>query len=127
MATDASERIVNLALYLASAREPVTADEIAVNVAGYSPGQDEATFLRMFERDKADLRNAGLVIAVDDSGESDAYRLDTRATFAEPLTLDAREVVQLRAAAAALLTDPSFPYARDLRFAIAKQIGRAHV
>jgi proteasome accessory factor B len=125
MAGDASERIVNLALYLASAGGPVTADEISANVAAYPPGQDEDAFLRMFERDKADLRNAGFVISVDGGGESDAYRLDARATFAEPVELDRRETAEVRAAGAALLTDPSFPYARDLRFAMAKLMARA--
>ena len=121
---DASERIVNLALYLAAAREPVSADQISANVTGYPADQDEDTFLRMFERDKEDLRGAGLVIIVDRGRDSDAYRLDAKATFAEPIVLDAREVVELRAAGAALLTDPSFPYARDLRFAIAKLMAR---
>lgn len=115
----AVERLVNLALYLASTTRPVTAEEIGVNVPGYPAGQDEAAFKRMFERDKDDLRLAGLAIAVE-RGDTDRYRLDDAATFAGPLELDPREAMQLRAAAAAALADTSFPYAADLRLALAK-------
>jgi len=69
MVVSASERIVNLALYLASAVHPVSANEIAVNVAGYSPDQNAAAFGRMFERDKDDLRHAGIVIELDRSDD----------------------------------------------------------
>jgi proteasome accessory factor B len=118
---DASERIVNLAIHLAAAREPVTAEQVRAEVAGYPAGQDDAAFARMFERDKDELRRAGLVLDVGTGGGgSEAYRLDAQATYAGRLTLDPRETIELRAAGAAALTDPSFPYADDLRYALAK-------
>ncbi|MDO8963575.1 MAG: WYL domain-containing protein [Coriobacteriia bacterium] len=117
---DASERIVNLALYLGAAAGPVSAEQVRSNVAGYPAGQDGAAFARMFERDKDVLRDAGLVLTVDRSGTGEAYRLDPGATFAEPVELDVRETLELRAAGAAMLADPSFPYAIDLRHALAK-------
>ena len=120
MSVDASERIVNLALYLASARRPVSALEIAAGVAGYPADQNAAAFGRMFERDKDDLRHAGFVIEIDRSDDVERYRVDADATFSDTVELDPLEAVELRAAAAAMLGDPSFPYADDLRLALAK-------
>ncbi len=120
MSVTASERIVNLALFLASARRPVSAQEIAAGVAGYPADQNAAAFGRMFERDKEDLRHAGLVIEIDRSDTVERYRVDVDATFSEDLKLEPVEAVELRAAAAAMLGDPSFPYAEDLRIALAK-------
>jgi predicted DNA-binding transcriptional regulator YafY len=62
---DAAERLVNLALLMASAGEPVTAAQVRSRVAGYPEGQNETAFLRMFERDKEDLAAAGMVLVVD--------------------------------------------------------------
>ena len=116
---DASERLVNLAMYLAAAREPVSAYDVRANVDGYAPAeeQDEAAYLRMFERDKDDLRTAGFAIETD---SDDRYLLDTEATFAAEISLSAEEYAALRATAAALMDDPAFPFTSDLRFALAK-------
>ncbi len=115
--TDAIERIVNLALFFADARGTVTAEQARAQVAGYPADQDEAAFIRMFERDKDDLRKAGLTILADDEGN---YRLDRTATFSAPIDLDAGETAAIRTVSAALADDPSFPYAADLRLALAK-------
>lgn len=118
--TDALERLVNLALFLATASEPVTADRIRSEVAGYPPGQDEAAFLRMFERDKDDLRAAGLALQVAKRDEVEAYRLDPKGTYSAEIVLSAGEVAAIRAVGAALVDDPAFPYGEDLRLALAK-------
>jgi len=117
--TDATERLVNLALYLAATRGPVTRARIRTDVAGYPPAtqQDEAAFARMLERDKKDLRAAGLVIESDAEGN---YRLNSGATFAAGVTLAPEEAAAVRAVGVALLADPSFPFAEELRFALAK-------
>jgi proteasome accessory factor B len=122
MALDATERIVNLAFFLAAAHRPVSATEIQAHVAGYAAGQSPEAFGRMFERDKDDLRAAGLVINVDRGGEVERYRLDEGATFAERVGLTPLEAVELRTAAAAMLADESFPFGDDLRPAIAKVV-----
>lgn len=118
--TDAVERLVNLAITIASAPSPITASQLRDRVAGYPPGQDDAAFQRMFERDKEALRAAGLVFAVDRSGEVESYRLDEGATFAPRVELSAEDATVIRAAGAAMLSDPSFPRAADLRLALAK-------
>jgi proteasome accessory factor B len=114
---DAVERLVNLAFYLAEAREPVSAERIRVDVSGYDGDQDREAFLRMFERDKDALRDAGFAIVADEDG---AYRVDRSATFAADIELSSEEAAAVRAAGSALLGDPSFPFALDLRLALAK-------
>ena len=117
---DAAERLVNLALYLAAAREPVTAEQVRARVEGYPGDQDDAAFYRMFERDKKDLRAAGLHIDVLERGLGEAYRLDAASSFASPVELSAEERASLVAVGSAMREDPSFPFAADLRLALAK-------
>lgn len=117
MADASTERIVNLAMYFA--HEPVvTTRDIRDNVAGYPAGQEDDAFERMFERDKNQLRENGFVI-VSEPG-SDEYRLDRDATFAAEVDLSPAEAAALRAVGLALLGDPSFPFADDLRTALGK-------
>jgi proteasome accessory factor B len=126
MTMDATERIVNLALFLATAHRPVAATEILSVVPGYPPGQSAEAAARMFERDKDDLRAAGLVITVDHSTSPEMYLLDQQATFAQATGLTPLEAVELRTAAAAMLADESFPFTDDLRPAIAKIVATTH-
>ncbi|MDP2183363.1 MAG: WYL domain-containing protein [Actinomycetota bacterium] len=114
---DAAERLVNLALYLAAAREPVSAARVRADVEGYPADQDAEAFLRMFERDKDELRAAGLAIQADPEGR---YLLDTDQTYSAEVELSAAEFAAVRAAVAALAEDPGFPFAADLRLALAK-------
>jgi predicted DNA-binding transcriptional regulator YafY len=116
---DSAERLINLALFLAGTRDPVTAAQCRSAGLGYPEGQDALAFDRMFERDKDTLRAAGLPIEVDRRGEVEAYRLDASA-YAAPITLSAEEVAALSAVAAAARHDPSFPLAGDLSYALAK-------
>lgn len=115
---DAVERIFNLALHFIHASRPVTAEEIRSEVAGYPSDQDDLAFARMFERDKDDLRLAGLAILFDEEYQS--YSLDRTATFAVHVDLSDEEAASIRVAGSALLEDPSFPFETDLRLALAK-------
>lgn len=125
MGTSPTERIVNLALFLASSRHPVSATEIAAGVPGYSASQKPDAFARMFERDKEDLRRAGIVITVEKT-DVERYRFEPAETYADEVDLDPVEAMELRAAAAAMLADPSFPYTEDLRTAVAKVVAGAN-
>jgi proteasome accessory factor B len=111
---------VNLALFLASRRSHVTAAACREAGLGYPEDQDDAAFLRMFERDKDALRAAGLVIEVRKVGDVEAYRVDADASFAREVPLDATEIATLRAVAAALAAEPGFPFADDLVLALSK-------
>ncbi len=122
----AAERIVNLALFIASHREHVTAAECRAASLGYPDGQDDVAFGRMFERDKDTLRALGLVIEVRREGDAEAYRLDPAATFARTVDLEPAEIATLRAVAAALADDPGFPFGADLRIALGKLGAAGH-
>lgn len=111
-----AERLVNLALLLAAAREPVTAERIRAEGI-YPPGQDDDAFLRMFERDKEELRSMGFAIVADAAG---CYRLDARATFTSPLELADADAALIMTVGETLASDPSFPYPDELRLALAK-------
>jgi len=123
---DATERLVNLALYLASTPAPVTALECRTAGLGYPERQDDAAFLRMFERDKDALRAAGLVIEVVTNEETEAYRVDAAATFARPVELEPGDLAALRAVASAFADDPGFPFRDDLALALGKLGSAGH-
>lgn len=114
---EAVERLVNLAFCLADARVPKSAERIRAEVEGYPAEQDEQAFLRMFERDKEALRDAGFAIDTTPEG---LYSLDTAATFASQVELAPEDVVLLRAVGVAMLEDPGFPFPDELRLALAK-------
>lgn len=123
---DAVERLVNLALLLASTRQPVTAAQCRAAGLGYPGGQDDAAFIRMFERDKDALRAAGLVIDVTVAGDTEAYRLDAEATYARPVEFAPNEVAAITAVAAALAEDRDFPFKDDLALALGKLGASTH-
>lgn len=123
---EAAERLVNLALLLASTRQPVTAAQCRAAGLGYPDDQDDAAFIRMFERDKDALRAAGLVIDVMNSDGVEAYRLDAEATYARPIQLAPDEVAAIRAVAAALAEDRDFPFQADLILALGKLGASTH-
>ncbi len=110
------ERLVNLAIYLAATPVPVTAEQVRARVDGYPADQETDAFLRMFERDKEDLRDAGFVIL----STEDAYRIDPATSFAAQVELAPEEAAALRAVGIAFVDDPSFPFAESLRLALAK-------
>ncbi|GAA5154636.1 WYL domain-containing protein [Pseudonocardia eucalypti] len=54
------ERLVNLVLCLLSTRQFLTAERIRATVPGYDGASSDEAFFRMFERDKAELRDLGI-------------------------------------------------------------------
>lgn len=60
MSTSKSQRLVNLVICLRSTNAFLAADEIRRMVQGYDDCETEAAFLRMFERDKRELRDVGV-------------------------------------------------------------------
>lgn len=55
-----AERLVNLVLCLMSTRQYLTAERIRATVPGYAEAAGDEAFFRMFERDKAELRELGV-------------------------------------------------------------------
>ncbi|MBB5919207.1 proteasome accessory factor B [Actinoalloteichus hoggarensis] len=60
MSTARAERLVNLVLCLLSTRQFLNADRIRGIVPGYADAPTGDAFFRMFERDKAELRDLGI-------------------------------------------------------------------
>lgn len=98
MAARRAERLVNLVICLLSTRQYLTAERIRDAVPGYeaadgSRATDEA-FKRMFERDKAELRDLGIPLETGRNSHfdsDDGYRITRREYELPPIEFDAAE------------------------------------
>lgn len=106
MAIAKAERLMNLALCLLGARRPLTKrelrDSIEAYVEAFGSGErhSEESFSRMFERDKDDLRELGLVIdTVENLDGETGYVARRDSNTLPPVTLDAAEATALGLAA----------------------------
>jgi proteasome accessory factor B len=98
MAARRAERLVNLVICLLSTRQFLTAERIRDAVPGYdSPDGSRATdeaFKRMFERDKAELRDLGIPLETGRNSffeTEDGYRISRRNYELPPIEFDAAE------------------------------------
>jgi proteasome accessory factor B len=100
MAIAKAERLMNLALCLMSARRPVSKRELRASVEAYHEiGSDDA-FNRMFERDKDDLRELGMVIDTVESLDGEiGYQARRDRNRLPEISLDAEEAAALALAA----------------------------
>lgn len=79
---DAAERLLALVIALSHTSHRMTKAQIRAGVAGYADATSDASFERMFERDKDTLRSLGvpLITLTDSTHEDDVgYRIDTSA------------------------------------------------
>ncbi|MEE1785423.1 WYL domain-containing protein [Streptomyces sp. SP17BM10] len=104
MAIAKAERLMNLALCLMNTRRPLSKKELRESIEAYREAwqnSSEDAFNRMFERDKDDLRELGLVIDVDENaldGELGYLARADRNRLPE-IALDAEEAAALTLAA----------------------------
>lgn len=106
MAARRAERLVNLVICLLSTRQFLTAERIRDAVPGYEAADgtvraDEA-FKRMFERDKAELRDLGIPLETGRNSVFDAedgYRITRRQYELPPLHFDPAEAAAVGLAA----------------------------
>jgi proteasome accessory factor B len=106
MAARRAERLVNLVFCLLSTRQFLTAERIRDAVPGYEAADgsretDEA-FKRMFERDKAELRELGVPLETGRNSGFDAedgYRISRRDYELPPIDFDAAEAAAVGLAA----------------------------
>lgn len=78
MSSARAERLVNLVLCLLSTRQYLTAERIRATVPGYASTSSDEAFFRMFERDKAELRDLGVPLEtgrVSSLDSVDGYRI----------------------------------------------------
>lgn len=83
------QRWIDLLAALLSRRFPATFDALARDVPAYQAGQKRETLMRMFERDKDDLRSFGIPIETRafDEGEETGYLLRSRDFYLPYLAL----------------------------------------
>jgi proteasome accessory factor B len=91
---------MNLALCLLAARRPLAKRELRTSIEAYLEVTSEDAFNRMFERDKDDLRELGMVIETVEGLDGEVGYLARRdRNRLPPLTLDAEEAAALGLAA----------------------------
>lgn len=100
MAVAKAERLMNLALCLMNARRPVAKRELRASIEAYHDiGSDDA-FNRMFERDKDDLRELGMVIdTVENLDGEIGYQARRDRNRLPEISLEAEEAAALTLAA----------------------------
>ncbi|PRH78403.1 WYL domain-containing protein [Streptomyces solincola] len=100
MAIAKAERLMNLALCLLGTRRPLSKRELRGSIEAYLEAGSDDSFNRMFERDKDDLRELGLVIETVESLDGDTGYLARRdSNRLPPVQLDAEEAAALGLAA----------------------------
>lgn len=97
-----SERLVNLLIMMLSARGFVSKRRIRSTIEGYRH-QSDGAFERMFERDKEELRSAGVPIVTGsndpDLDSDDGYRIERSDFELPPVSFTPEELAVLGAAA----------------------------
>lgn len=100
MATQKHARLINLYIALLYTNTYLTAEKIRESVDGYQDGTTAEAFKRMFERDKADLRDMGIPIEVDKSmwDTAEGYKIRRRQAELAPITLTSEEAAAVNVA-----------------------------
>ncbi|TDQ45733.1 helix-turn-helix transcriptional regulator [Actinorugispora endophytica] len=104
MSQDKTERQLNLVICLLATRRFLSAQEIRATVHGYGDAESDSAFKRMFERDKKELRAAGIPIEMgghDAFSDEDGYRISRADYELEPIELRPDEAAVLGLAARA--------------------------
>ena len=114
----AARRILSMAIGLMNARRPRSTTEIRHD---FYPEMADAAFKKAFKRDRERLETCG--IHLREAGRVDrvaTWCVDEEASFATEGALSPDDALTLDFLLAPLASDPTFPYARDLRVALAK-------
>ncbi|WP_278312637.1 helix-turn-helix transcriptional regulator [Lolliginicoccus levis] len=102
MAAARAERLVNLVIALLSTRQFLTADQIRETVAGYPRDGSDDAYYRMFERDKAELRDLGIPLETGRASwhsTTEGYRIRRDAYELPDVQLDQDEAAAVAVAA----------------------------
>lgn len=113
-----ARRVVSLAIILSNANRALATSEIRREIYGEL---SMSAFRKTFQRDRERLLLAGFVIRnskkVDDES---TWELDAESTFASRNVLTQEDALALDFILLPFASDPSFPYAQDLRMALTK-------
>ncbi|MDB1089014.1 WYL domain-containing protein [Streptomyces sp. ACA25] len=100
MAIAKAERLMNLALCLLGTGRPLSKRELRTSIEAYIEAGSEDAFNRMFERDKDDLRELGMIIETVEGLDGEVGYVARRASNRlPPVALDAAEAAALGLAA----------------------------
>ncbi|MGH3960139.1 helix-turn-helix transcriptional regulator, partial [Mycobacterium sp.] len=102
MSSARAERLVNLVLCLLSSQQCLPAERVRRIVPGYADAPSDEAFFRMFERDKAELRELGVPLETGpkpgfEAGEG--YRIARRDYELPEIDLDPEEAAAVALAA----------------------------
>lgn len=113
-----ARRLLELALAFTNAHGPISSEELN---RLYYPGVSKESFRKVFLRDRKKLALCGLIIHRINKQPDDAlWQVDAEHSYAQPNFLTTDEALALDIACAPLASDPSLPYADDLRLALSK-------
>lgn len=113
-----ARRICSLALEFMNARAPLTSSAVA---RAFYPGLAPNSFRRAFARDRTMLADCGVLIEERaGAGEESSWEVNEERSFAQGAELGAVEAMTLELACRPLLSEGGFPFASELRFALAK-------
>ncbi|MEK6646705.1 MAG: WYL domain-containing protein [Candidatus Firestonebacteria bacterium] len=98
-----TERLINLVAYLLNSRVSVSWEIIRKQMQGYEKASD-STALRMFERDKAELKEIGVPISYDGEG----YSISKEHYYLPELNLTPDEMFLLQICSQSLKKTPGF-------------------
>ncbi len=103
MATDRTERLLNLVICLLGTERPMSRAALRRSIPGYVDAASDEAFERMFERDKEELRQMGIPVdtVVNVQGEVEGYLIDESAYAMPDIHFDAAERAVLGLAARA--------------------------
>lgn len=113
-----ARRAVALTVALFNARNPMITKRIR---SEFYPHMSDEAFRKAYQRDRKRLAAAGVSIIRADlpTGEA-AWTIDGTTTYADDKAISAEDALLLSCLLLPLASDPSFPYAHDLRLALAK-------
>lgn len=113
-----ARRVLSVAIAFINATRPLSTTEVKRDL--YSELGDGA-FRKAFTRDRERLATAGLVIRKGPRLDDEVtWETDEESSFARESLLTYQDALTLDLLLLPLASDPSFPYARDLRMALSK-------
>lgn len=113
-----AQRLLDLALAFVNATHPLSSSHLATT---YYPSVAKDSFRKAFQRDREKLALCGLVIRrINKQPDEPLWAVDEDASYARTDEISQEEALALDITLAPLASDGSFPYADDLRVALAK-------
>ena len=114
-----ARRVFSLAVAFVNARRPLSTSQIRREF--YPSDLSDASFRKSFQRDRNHLAMAGIVLKSARASRDEAtWAIDASRSFVKENVITTEDALTLDVLLLPLASDPSFPYARDLRLALTK-------